>query len=241
MTETTHTSVVKVNDLHFSYPDGHAALRGVSLRLCQGDKVALVGPNGAGKSTLLLHLNGILNGKGDIDVGGIRLTRDNLSVIRGMVGLVFQNPDDQLFSPTVFEDVAFGPLHMGLPEGEVIARVDKALEAVRMSAYRERLSHHLSVGEKKRIAIATVLSMDPSILILDEPSAGLDPRARRTLINLLRELPITMLVSTHDMKLVQELFPRTIVMDDGRIVADGSTREILEDEKLLNEHGLEKP
>ncbi len=201
-------SVVKVNDLHFSYPDGHVALRGVSINLCSGDKVALVGPNGAGKSTLMLHLNGILNGRGDIEVGGVRLTRDNLPVIRAMVGLVFQNPDDQLFSPTVFDDVAFGPLHMGLPEAEVIAHVDKALEAVRMSSYRDRLSHHLSVGEKKRIAIATVLSMDPKILILDEPSAGLDPRARRTLINLLRELPITMLVSTHDMKLVQELFPR---------------------------------
>jgi cobalt/nickel transport system ATP-binding protein len=237
----TEASVVKVDDLQFSYPDGHIALRGVSLKLCPGDKVALVGPNGAGKSTLMLHLNGILNGRGEIEVGGVHLTKDNLPAIRAMVGLVFQNPDDQLFSPTVFEDVAFGPLHMGLPEAEVISRVDKALEAVRMSSYRDRLSHHLSVGEKKRIAIATVLSMDPKILILDEPSAGLDPRARRTLINLLRELPITMLVSTHDMKLVQELFPRTIVMDDGRIVADGSTREILEDEKLLNEHGLERP
>jgi len=237
----TDTSVVKVNDLHFSYPDGHVALRGISLKLCQGDKVALVGPNGAGKSTLMLHLNGILDGRGDIEVGGMRLTRDNLPVIRAMVGLVFQNPDDQLFSPTVFEDVAFGPLHMGLPEEEVITRVDSALESVRMSTYRDRLSHHLSVGEKKRIAIATVLSMNPKILILDEPSAGLDPRARRTLINLLRELPITMPVSTHDMKLVDDLFPRTIVMDDGRIVADGKTKDILKDEKLLTEHGLEKP
>ena len=237
----TDTSIVTVKDLHFSYPDGHAALRGVSLKLCPGDKVALVGPNGAGKSTLMLHLNGILDGRGDVEVGGMRLTRDNMPVIRAMVGLVFQNPDDQLFSPTVFEDVAFGPLHMGLPESEVMTRVNSALEAVRMSAYRDRLSHHLSVGEKKRIAIATVLSMEPKILILDEPSAGLDPRARRTLINLLRDLPITMLVSTHDMKLVQELFPRTIVMDDGRIVADEKTRDILEDEKLLNEHGLEKP
>jgi len=173
--------------------------------------------------------------------GEFCLTRDNLPVIRAIVGLVFQNPDDQLFSPTVFEDVAFGPLHMGLPEEEVITRVDSALESVRMSTYRDRLSHHLSVGEKKRIAIATVLSMNPKILILDEPSAGLDPRARRTLINLLRELPITMLVSTHDMKLVEDLFPRTIVMDDGHIVADGKTKDILKDEKLLTEHGLEKP
>ncbi len=241
MADIQNNSVIKVNDLHFSYPDGHVALRGISLKLCSGDKVALVGPNGAGKSTLMLHLNGILDGRGEIEVGGMRVTRENLPVIRAMVGLVFQNPDDQLFSPTVFEDVAFGPLHMGLPEAQVIRHVEAALEAVRMSSYRDRLSHHLSVGEKKRIAIATVLSMNPKILILDEPTAGLDPRARRTLINLLRDLPITMLISTHDMAMVKELFPRTIVMDDGRIVADGNTKEILENEKLLNEHGLEKP
>ena len=235
------TNVLSVHDLHFSYHDHHSALRGVSFTLCEGDKVALVGPNGAGKSTLMLHLNGILTGNGDVTVGDARITRDNLPAVRGMVGLVFQNADDQLFSPTVFEDVAFGPLHMGLPKDEVLTRVDSALSAVNMTNYRDRMSHHLSVGEKKRIAIATVLSMNPQILVLDEPSAGLDPRARRSLINLLRELPITMLVSTHDMKLVEELFPRTIVMDEGLIVADGDTRVILQDEKFLNEHGLEKP
>jgi len=234
-------AILQVHHLHYSYPDGHVALCGVSLTMSNGDKAALVGPNGAGKSTLMLHLNGILDGHGDVEVGGQRLTRHNLPAIRAMVGLVFQNPDDQLFSPTVFEDVAFGPLHMGMPEAEVRARVDVALEAVRMSAYRNRLSHHLSVGEKKRIAIATVLSMNPSLLVLDEPSAGLDPRARRTLINLLRELPITMLVSTHDLTMVKELFPRTIVMDEGKIVADGLTKEILQNEELLTAHGLEKP
>jgi cobalt transport protein ATP-binding subunit len=236
------TNILSVRDLHFSYHDEHLALRGVSFELCEGDKVALVGPNGAGKSTLMLHLNGILTGQeGDVIIGEDRITRHNLLAIRAMVGVVFQSPDDQLFSPTVFEDVAFGPLHMGLPKDEVVVRVDSALQAVRMSSYKNRLSHHLSVGEKKRIAIATVLSMNPQILILDEPSAGLDPRARRTLINLLRDLPITMLVSTHDMKLVDELFPRTIVMDEGRIVGDGDTKKILSDEKFLNEHGLEKP
>jgi cobalt/nickel transport system ATP-binding protein len=235
------TTALQVRDLHFSYHDGRAALRGVSFEVCEGDKVALVGPNGAGKSTLMLHLNGILSGQGEVSVAGKRLTRENLPAVRAMVGLVFQNPDDQLFSPTVFEDVAFGPLHMGLPMKEVEARVTAALEAVRMSGFRDRLSHHLSVGEKKRIAIATVLSMEPQILVLDEPSAGLDPRARRTLINLLRELPITMLVSTHDMKLVHELFPRTIVMDEGQIVADARTADILENEALLTAHGLEKP
>jgi cobalt/nickel transport system ATP-binding protein len=236
------TDVLQVRDLQFSYHDGHAALSGVSFQMCEGDKVALVGPNGAGKSTLMLHLNGILtSSKGEVMIGGRPLKRENLPAIRAMVGLVFQNPDDQLFSPTVFEDVAFGPLHMGLPMDEVETRVKAALDAVKMSTFRDRLSHHLSVGEKKRIAIATVLSMEPQILVLDEPSAGLDPRARRSLINLLRDLPITMLVSTHDMRLVQELFPRIIVMDEGRIVADGMTRDILENEELLTAHGLEKP
>ncbi len=231
--------ILVVHDVHFAYPDGHVALRGVSLKLCAGEKVALVGPNGAGKSTLMLHLNGILQGQGEIRVAGLPLTRSNLPRIRALVGLVFQNPDDQLFSPTVFEDVAFGPLHMGLPEEEVYARVEEALQAVQMSAYRDRLSHHLSIGEKKRIAIATVLSMRPSLLVLDEPSAGLDPRARRTLIHLLRDLPMTMLVSTHDLAMVREVFPRTIVMDEGRIVADGPTDEILSNQALLAAHGLE--
>lgn len=233
--------VLQVRDLHFAYPDGHVALRGVSFRLAEGDKVALVGPNGAGKSTLMLHLNGILLGRGEIRIGGVRLAPDRLAAIRAMVGLVFQNPDDQLFSPTVFEDVAFGPLHMGLPEEEVRARVEEALAAVGMSAYANRLSHHLSTGEKKRIAIATVLSMRPQILVLDEPTAGLDPRARRSLIRLLHDLPITMLVSTHDMAMVKELFPRTIVLDDGRVVADGATHEILSDAAWLEAHGLEQP
>ncbi len=234
--------ILQVQGLQFSYPDGHTALRGVSLNLCAGDKVALVGPNGAGKSTLMLHLNGILTPKeGALTIAGMPLNERNLPLIRAAVGLVFQNPDDQLFSPTVFEDVAFGPLHMGLPEEEVRRRVDEALAAVLMSAYKTRLSHHLSVGEKKRIAIATVLSMSPQLLVLDEPSAGLDPRARRTLINLLRDLPITMLISTHDLSMVRDLFPRTIVMDGGEIVADGLTHDILADESFLQAHGLEKP
>jgi cobalt/nickel transport system ATP-binding protein len=163
----------------------------------------------------------------------------NLGPVRAAVGLVFQDPDDQLFSPTVFDDVAFGPIYQGLPKEEVRRRVEDALSAVRMQDYTERVSHHLSVGEKKRIAIATVLAMEPEVLVLDEPSAGLDPRARRGLINLLRELPQTMLTATHDMRMVQELFSRTVVMDDGRVVADGPTAQILGDEKLLEAHGLE--
>lgn len=233
--------VLRVESLHFSYPDGHTALQDISLNLCTGEKVALVGPNGAGKSTLMLHLNGILTGEGTVSVGGLALEKKNLPVIRAMVGMVFQNPDDQLFSPTVFEDVAFGPLHMGLPESEVRQRVEIALKRVRMEAYAERLSHHLSVGEKKRISIATVLAMDPQVLVLDEPSAGLDPRARRALIHLLRELPMTMLVSSHDLAMVREVFPRMVIMDEGKIVADGPTAELMKDEKLLEAHGLEKP
>lgn len=233
--------ILQVSDLHFAYPDGHAALRGVSLNLCEGEKAALVGPNGAGKSTLMLHFNGILGLGGPVRVAGLPVEDHNLPVIRALVGLVFQNPDDQLFSPTVFEDVAFGPLHMGLPEAEVHQRVQEALAAVQMEDFGERLSHHLSVGQKKRIAIATVLSMRPKIMVLDEPSAGLDPRARRSLINFLQELPITMLVSTHDLHMVRDLFPRMIIMDDGLIVADGPTDTLLEDQGLLEAHGLEKP
>jgi cobalt/nickel transport system ATP-binding protein len=232
---------IEIENLSFAYPDGHAALRGISLHIAPGEKVALVGPNGAGKSTLILHLNGILLGKGKVHVCGLDVDEKNLSRVRASVGLVFQNPDDQLFSPTVYEDVAFGPLYQGLSAPEVDEHVKAALASVRMSEYARRVSYHLSTGEKKRIAIATVLSMQPEVLVLDEPTAGLDPRARRALIHLLRDLPITMLVSTHDMRLVQELFPRTIVMDDGQIVANGLTMDILEDEELLTAHGLEKP
>jgi cobalt/nickel transport system ATP-binding protein len=231
---------VEVEGLTFAYPDGHRAIADVSLMIAPGEKVALVGPNGAGKSTLMLHLNGILRSTaGQVRVCGMEVKDGNLGPVRAAVGLVFQEPDDQLFSPTVFDDVAFGPIYQGLPKEAVRRRVDDALRAVRMEDYTERVSHHLSVGEKKRIAIATVLAMDPEILVLDEPSAGLDPRARRGLINLLRELPQTMLAATHDMRMVQELFARTVVMDCGRVVADGPTEKILGDAKLLEAHGLE--
>ncbi|GAB4148817.1 MAG: ABC transporter ATP-binding protein [Candidatus Promineifilaceae bacterium] len=237
------TPVIAVQDLTFAYADGHVALRHVSVNIQAREKVALVGPNGAGKSTLMLHLNGILGAheNGRVLVSGLSISKATLPHIRAKVGLVFQNPDDQLFSPTVFEDVAFGPLHMGFPEQDVRARVERALGQVGMAGFGERLSHHLSIGQKKRIAIATVLSMDPEILVLDEPSAGLDPRARRSLINLLRQLPITMLVSTHDMLMVRELFPRMIIMDEGCIVADGPTAALMSDAALLEAHGLEMP
>lgn len=233
---------VEIRHLHFRYPDGTEALRGIDLRVARGEKVALVGPNGAGKSTLMLHLNGILlPSHGSVEVAGIRVDRSTLRRVRAEVGLVFQDPDDQLFSPTVFEDVAFGPLHMGLPVEEIHERVERALAAVGMAGFEDRMPHRLSLGQRKRVALATVLSMDPSVLAFDEPSAGLDPRGRRELIGLLRELPQTLLVSSHDMRLVAEVFPRTVVVDGGRIVADGPTEVILGDEALLAAHGLEAP
>ena len=232
-------SAIEFHALSFAYPDGRKALDNVSLMIREGEKVALIGPNGAGKSTLMLHLNGILRGQGVTKIMGTEVDDGNLGIIRSQVGLVFQHPDDQLFSPTVFEDVAFGPLHMDLDEEEVRQRVDWALTQVGMTGFENRICHHLSLGEKKRIAIATVLAMRPAILALDEPSGELDPRARRELIHLLRELPQTMLVASHDMRLVKELLPRTVILDEGRLVADGQTTELLQDVELLYQHGLE--
>ena len=233
---------IDVRHLHFRYPDGFEALQGIDLAVGPGEKVALIGPNGAGKSTLMLHLNGINEpAHGEVTVSGLRVERKALKRVRAEVGLVFQDPDDQLFSPTVFDDVAFGPLHLGIPEEEIHHRVEKALAAVGMSGFGQRMPHHLSIGQRKRVALATVLSMDPSVLVIDEPSAGLDPRGRRELIGLLREMTQTMLVSTHDMKLVAEVFPRTVLMDGGEIVADGPTEVLLEDEPLLLKHGMERP
>jgi cobalt transport protein ATP-binding subunit len=233
---------VDVEHLHFVYPDGFEALKGVHLRMARGEKVALVGPNGAGKSTLMLHLNGInLPTHGAVRIGGTLVDRKSVKRIRAEVGLVFQDPDDQLFSPTVFEDIAFGPLHMGVPEVEIHERVERALAAVGMTGFERRLPHRLSLGQRKRVALATVLSMDPTVLVFDEPSAGLDPRGRRELIKLLGSLDQTLLVSTHDMRLVAEVFPRTVVMDDGEIVGDGPTAELLADDAFLQAHGLERP
>lgn len=229
---------VEIRDLSYAYPDGRQALRGVSLTVSQGEKVALVGPNGAGKSTLLLHLNGVLRGEGSVLVLGHAVTDANLRRIRAQVGLVFQDPDDQLFSPTVFEDVAYGPLYAGLPEAAIHRRVSWALAQVGLEGYAERHSHHLSLGEKKRAAIATVLSMEPDILALDEPTAGLDPRTRRRLIALLQILPQSLLAATHDMALVAEVFTRTVILDDGQVVADGPTDDLLADVALLEARGL---
>jgi cobalt/nickel transport system ATP-binding protein len=230
---------IDVQALHYDYPDGTPALRGVDLFIEPGEKVALVGPNGSGKSTLLLHLNGILRGQGEVRVCSLPVDDANLGRVRAAVGLVFQDPDDQLFAQTVFDDVAFGPIYMGLDSEVVHERVAMALESVGMQGYESRVSHHLSSGEKKRVAIASVLVMDPEILVLDEPTSGLDPRGRRGLIELLRELPQTMLIATHDMRLVADLLPRMIVIDAGSVVADGATDEIMHQAELLLTHGLE--
>lgn len=236
------TPTLAVQNLSFTYPDGHQALHDISFTLQKGEKVGLVGPNGAGKSTLMLHLNGLIgSATPPITIDGLPITKQNLPQIRAKVGLVFQNPDDQLFSPTVFDDVAFGPLHMGLPKAEIHTRVAASLDQVGMRGFEKRLSHHLSTGQKKRVAIATVLSMQPDILVLDEPAAGLDPRGRRALIDLLRQLPVTMLVSSHDMHLVNDLFPRLILVDQGRIVADGATAHLMQQPHFLATHGLETP
>jgi cobalt transport protein ATP-binding subunit len=243
ITAAPHThAAVTLDNVSFAYPDGRRALHEITLSIAPGEKVALVGPNGAGKSTLLLHLNGVLGAlDGRVQVAGTAVHKATLPQVRALVGLVFQDPDDQLFSPTVFDDVAFGPLHMGLPEPEVYERVGWALEQVGMSGFEERMPHHMSLGQRKRVAVATVLSMHPAALALDEPSAGLDPRARRGLIELLQSLPQTMLVSTHDMRMVAEVFPRTIVLAEGRIAHDAPTDAILSDTELLEAYGLETP
>lgn len=230
--------IIEISQLSFHYPDGKLALNEISLNVSPGEKVAIVGPNGAGKSTLLLHLNGIFEGKGQVLINGLEVKKNNLGQIRAWVGVVFQNPDDQLFSPTVFEDVAYGPIYQGVDKQGVREKVHEALAAVHMTEYAERNPYHLSSGEKKRIAIATVLSMEPQILIFDEPTAGMDPRARGELIELLHELPQTILIATHDLLLVEQLTPRTVLLNQGRIVADGLTAAILNDEVLLETQGL---
>ncbi len=238
---TAEPSLV-VEDLAFAYPDGHQALFGVDLRVERGERVAVLGPNGAGKTTLVLHLNGILaGGRGRVAVAGLPVERRNLPEVRRRVGIVFQDPDDQLFMPTVGEDVAFGPRNLGLPEPEVAARVAAALEQVGMAGSADRPPHHLSFGQRRRVAVATVLSMHPEVLVLDEPSSNLDPAGRRELAEVLAALPVTVLMVTHDLPYALQLCPRSVVLDGGVVVADGPTRELLADADLLGRHRLELP
>ncbi|MDX1690369.1 MAG: ABC transporter ATP-binding protein [Acidimicrobiia bacterium] len=236
------TPVIAVDGLRFTYPDGTEALAGVDLHIHAGERVAVLGPNGAGKTTMALHLNGIhRSATGSITVSGLALADDTLAEIRRRIGFVFQDPDDQLFMPTVHDDVAFGPANLGLRGDELEERVTDALRAVGTEALADRAPHHLSGGERRRIAIATVLAMHPDLLVLDEPTSNLDPAGRRELIELLAGLDVTQLVITHDLGFVLELCERVIVMNDGRIVADGPTRSILADEPLLRANRLEPP
>ena len=232
--------VLEVRGLAYAYPDGHQALFGVDLHVHEGERVALLGPNGAGKTTLVLHLNGILQaGAGTVEISGLPVAKPHLKEIRRRVGIVFQDPDDQLFMPTVREDVAFGPLNLGLPD--VHARVDEALDSVGMLEFRDRPPHHLSFGQRRRVAVATVLAMRPEILVLDEPSSNLDPASRRELAEILLRLEITTLMVTHDLPYALELCPRAVILAEGFIVADGATRDVLCDEDLLRAHRLELP
>jgi cobalt/nickel transport system ATP-binding protein len=233
--------VIRARGLRFSYAGGEHVLAGLDLDVDAGERVAVLGPNGAGKTTLMLHLNGLLRGSGELAVAGIDVRDDTLGELRARVGLVFQDPDDQLFMPSVAADVAFGPRNLGLDEPEIERRTGAALAAVRMSHVAGRAPHQLSMGERRRVAIAGVLAMDPSLLVLDEPSANLDPRARRELLDVLAALDRTLLVVTHDLPFAAELCERAVILSGGRIAADGPCADVLADADLLARHDLELP
>jgi cobalt/nickel transport system ATP-binding protein len=235
----------EVRDLRFGYGEAPFALRGVSFSVAPGECVGIVGPNGAGKSTLLLHLNGILpeepEASAAVLIDGAPITKQNLPEVRRRVGLLFQDPDDQIFCPTVFEDVAFGPVQLGIGEPELGRIVRAALAQVRLEGFEQRLPHHLSLGEKRRVCLAGVLACEPRILVLDEPTAGLDPRGRRELVALLASLAATRIVASHDLDMVVALCSRVLVLDRGVVVASGPSGEVLADEALMLAHGLERP
>jgi cobalt/nickel transport system ATP-binding protein len=240
-----NTPSLEIKELAFAYPDGNQALYGVNLSIQKGERVALLGPNGAGKTTLVMHMNGIHpTSHGSIHVAGELVdskNRESIKQIRSKVGIVFQDPDDQLFMPTVGEDVAFGPYNMGLRGAELNRVVDEALELVGMSEFKDRPPHHLSFGQRRRVAVATVLAMKPEILILDEPSSNLDPASRRELAEILRSLDITIVMVTHDLPYAFELCERSVILSGGIIVADNDTKVILKNQALLKSHRLELP
>jgi cobalt/nickel transport system ATP-binding protein len=236
------SAALEIRGLRFAYPDGREALGGIDLRVAAGERVAVLGPNGAGKTTLVLHLNGILEPTaGEVTVGGLAVTKANLATIRQRVAIVFQDPDDQLFMPTVRDDVAFGPANAGVRGADLDGRVQEALAGVGMGEHVDRAPHHLSFGQRRRVAVATVLAMEPELLVLDEPTSNLDPAARRELAEILDTLELTQLVVTHDLPYALELCPRAVILDEGRIVADGPTNELLADTELLARHRLELP
>jgi cobalt/nickel transport system ATP-binding protein len=235
-------AVLDVRGLAHAYPDGHQALYGVDLRVTEGERVALLGPNGAGKTTLVLHLNGILTpGAGSVHVSGLPVVGDHVAEVRRRVGVVFQDPDDQLFMGTVRADVEFGPRNLGLRGAELDERVTESLAAVGMADVVDRTPHHLSFGQRRRVAVATVLAMRPDVLVLDEPSSNLDPASRRELADVLRGLDVTVLMVTHDLPYALELCDRSVVLDGGVVVADGPTVDVLDDAELMRRHRLELP
>ncbi|CAI7976878.1 putative ABC transporter ATP-binding protein SCO3161 [Frankia sp. Hr75.2] len=234
--------VVEIEGLAFAYPDGRQVLFGVDLMIARGERIAVLGPNGAGKTTLMLHLNGILTaGSGTVRIDGAPVAGGNMREIRRRVGLVFQDPDDQLFMPTVGQDVAFGPANLGLRGAELAGRVGEALSAVGLRDHADRAPHHLSLGERRRAAVATVLAMRPDVLVLDEPSANLDPAGRRELAEVLTGLDLTLVMVTHDLPYALQLCPRSVILDGGVIAADGSTQALLCDAELMAAHRLELP
>jgi cobalt/nickel transport system ATP-binding protein len=232
--------ITEAKDLFYAYPDGHQAVNGISFRIHHGESVGIIGANGAGKSTLLMLLNGILSpSQGEVIIGEIKLNKNTFSMIRQRLGMVFQNPDDQLFLTTVYDDVAFGPRNLKLDEAQVEQRVTSALEQVGIVHLKDRAPFHLSAGEKRSTAIASVLSMSPDILILDEPTSSLDPKSRRRLMNLLKGFEHTKIITSHDLDMVLELCQRTIIIKDGRIISDGPTKDIITNKILMEEAGLE--
>ncbi|MBK9475963.1 MAG: ABC transporter ATP-binding protein [Tetrasphaera sp.] len=234
--------VVDVRGVSYAYPGGQPALRGLDLHVHPGERVALLGPNGAGKTTLVLHLNGILTpASGSVSISGLTVSRQSLPEIRRRVGIVFQDPDDQLFMPTVRDDVAFGPANLGLRGSELADRVHEAMTAVDVQALADRPPHHLSFGQRRRVAIATVLAMRPEILVLDEPSSNLDPASRRELADILESLEVTVLMVTHDLPYAAQLCERSVILSDGRVVADGATGLLLRNTDLMGAHRLELP
>jgi len=235
--------IIEVKDLNFSYPDNTKALKNIDFSVFQGENLAIIGPNGAGKSTLLLHLNGVLRGEGSVSIFGEKLSKDNIKNIRAKVGLVFQDPNDQLFMPTVFDDIAFGLLNLGMDREKIVFKVNQVISDLGLNAYKKKAPHHLSLGEKKKVSLATVLVLEPEILVFDEPTISLDPGSRRVFVEIIKKIPKTKtkIIATHDIDLAWKVCPRVLLLDKGRVITEGNARDVLMDKELLESHHLEIP
>ncbi|MBE0461162.1 MAG: ABC transporter ATP-binding protein [Candidatus Aminicenantes bacterium] len=235
--------IIEVKDLNFSYPDNTKALKNINFSVFQGENLAIIGPNGAGKSTLLLHLNGVLRGEGAVSIFGEKLSKDNIKNIRARVGMVFQDPNDQLFMPTVFDDIAFGLLNLGMDRENIVFKVNQVISNLGLKTYKKKAPHHLSLGEKKKVSLATVLVLEPEILVFDEPTISLDPGSKRIFMELIKKIPKTKtkIIATHDIDLAWKLCPRILLLDKGRVITEGNARDVLMDKELLEAHNLEVP